>query len=231
MALFIVGSYKASPYNPDSAFDPDTHVATEASFIQLLEHGVYDSKYIGYKVQLGNSVDYNNGLWVIADVNHDSANTSQSNCYDLISEGCFHNGGFSGSSQNWRDSTSRTWLNNTFYPGFSTEFKNHILNPKYNSQGTWYIDDKIILPSFTEVNGTTGAPDTYFVVEGTAYPIFTDDASRIKYQSGTSTARSWWTRSHCTNSIDYVWFATTAGSMNYRFYSNSYYLAPLMRVH
>ena len=177
---------KIEPFNPDDMFD-ENHVATEVNFIQLLEHGVYDSKYIGYKVQLGNSVDYNNGLWIIADVNHNSVNTGQTNCYDLISQDCFHSTSF-GSDQNWRSSTPRTYLNGTFYSGFSTEFKNHILNPKYNSQGTWYTDDYVILPSYKEVNGGTSS---YQDNEGVAYPIFTDNASRIKYESGTSTARYW----------------------------------------
>lgn len=226
MALFIVGSYKATPYDPDSAFDPDTHIATEAAFIQLLQHGVYDSKYIGYKVQLGNSVDYNNGLWVIADVNH---NAGQPNTYDLISQDCFHSGTFG--SNIWRNSTFRTWLNNTFYPGFSTEFKNHVSNITYDSNGSTYNDDKIILPSFTEVNGITGTSATNFVVEGTAYPIFTDNNSRKKYQTGTTSYGGWWTRSRHTYYNGYVWYVGSNGSMCYDEYGYNSYLAPLMRVH
>lgn len=226
MAMYIVGTFKGVPFNPDACFDPVTHVATEAAFIQLLQHGVYDSKYIGYKVQLGNSVEYNNGLWVIADVNHDSANTGQTNCYDLISEGCFHSGSF-GSNRNWRDSTTRTWLNNTFYPGFNIEFKNHILNPKYNSQGTWYTDDKIILPSKIEINGGTVDVDN----EGVVYPVFTDNNSRKKYQTGTTGYVRWWTRSRDTSNSSGVWFVSTGGSMYGSDYSSSFYLAPLMRVH
>ena len=227
MALFIVGSYKASPYDPDSAFDPVTHVATEAAFIQLLEHGVYDSKYIGYKVQLGNSVDYNNGLWVIADVNHDSENTGQTNCYDLISVDCFHYTSYSDVSQDWRSSTVRTWLNNTFYPGFSNDIKSHITNIKYNSKSSWYTDDKIILLSYNEINGATSSyyPDN----EGVAYPIFTDNNSRIKYQSGT--AYNWWTRSRHTYRDTNVWNVITSGSVSYEIFTSSCRLAPLMRVH
>jgi hypothetical protein len=228
MALFIVGSYKASPYDPDSAFDPVTHVATEASFIQLLQHGVYDSKYIGYKVQLGNSVDYNNGLWVIADVNHDSENTGQTDCYDLISENCFHYGVFNSSNNKWRSSNVRTWLNDTFYNGFSSNLKNRLMNPKYKTQSIWYTDDYVIIPSYKEVNGgTSTAQDN----EGVAYPIFTDNASRIKYQSGTSTAKGWWIRSRYTSSSGSVWNVNSNGTISYGSGSGSLYLAPLMRVH
>ncbi len=231
MALFIVGSYKASPYDPDSAFDPVTHVATEAAFIQLLEHGVYDSKYIGYKVQLGNSVNYNNGLWVIADVNHDSENTGQSNCYDLISEDCFYNTTFSSSNNQWRSSTPRTWLNGTFYNGFSSNLKNRLMNPKYNSQGTWYTDDYVILPSFIEVNGNVPTNFSNVVVEGVKYPIFeSGSSSRIKNRFGGS-AYYWWTRSRSTSGSSYVWFVYSDGSMTSSYYDSYYNLAPLMRVH
>jgi len=219
-----------SSFNPDDMFD-ENHTATEENFIRLLENGVYDSKYIGYKVQLSNSVDYNNGLWVIADVDHDSANTGQTGCYDLISEECFHSTVFSSSNNQWRSSTPRTWLNNTFYPGFSTEYNNHILNPKYNSQGTWYTDDKIILPSKVEVNGGTAS---YTDNEGVVYPIFTGTAetgsnsSRIKKYNGS--ASRWWTRSCYTGTSNRVWTVYTDGSMYINTYNNSFYLAPILRV-
>ncbi len=230
MALFIVGSCKASPYDPDSAFDPVTHIATESAFIQLLQHGVYDSKYIGYKVQLGNSVDYNNGLWVIADVGH---HADQPNTYDLIPQDAFYNTTFDDSSpyQYWRDSTPRLWLNSTFYNGFNENFKFHMNNITYDSNGSTYNDDKIILPSFTEVNGTTGTSDTTYVTEGTAYPIFTDNNSRKKYQTGTTSYVRWWTRSRHTGYSSSVWGVNTDGSMGYRASNVNCYLAPLMRVH
>jgi hypothetical protein len=212
-------------FNPDDIFDSTTHIATEEDFMKLLDHGIYDTKYIGYKVQLSNSVDYNNGIWIIADVNHDSTNTGQSNCYDLISQDCFYSTTFSSSNNSWRNSNPRTWLNNTFYPGFSNEFKNHILNPKYNSQGTWYTDDKIILPSKVEINSGSGSAD----IEGVAYPIFTDNTSRIKNQFGGS-AYYWWTRSRYTGYGNYVWVVRTGGGMNYYSYGNSYYLAPVLRI-
>lgn len=225
MALFIVGSYKASPYDPDSAFDPDTHVATEASFIQLLEHGVYDSKYIGYKVQLGNSVDYNNGLWVIADVNHDSTNTGQTDCYDLISEDVFHSGAF-GNSQNWRSSTIRSWLNATFIGGFDSIYE-HLINPKYNSQGTWYTNDTIIIPSATEAN-ISGHSN--LDIEGVSYPIFTDNTSRIKKEFG-GTDNWWWLRTRRTDLSSRDWFVYASGAFGTTDISSSGRIACILRVH
>ena len=230
MAMFIVKPWYGKK-NPDDYFDPVTHIATEENFIKFLECGVYDSKYIGYKVILTNSAQYNNGTWIIADVNHDSSNTGQTGCYDLISQDCFYSIAY-GSNQNWRSSTPRTYLNGTFYSGFSSAFKAHMICPKYKSQSTWYTDDYVILPSKVEVNGGTSTTDS----EGVAYPIFTGTAgtgsntSRIKYQSGTSTARSWWTRSRITSVSSYVWYVDSGGSMGNSSYSISRYLAPLLRV-
>ena len=217
---------KPISFNPDNYFDPSTHIATEANFIKLLEDGWYEESLIGYKVQLSNTANYNNGIWVIADVNHDSENTGQSNCYDLISQDCFYSTMF-GSNQNWRSSTPRTYLNGTFYSGFSSAFKAHMICPKYKSQSTWYTNDYVILPSYKEINGGTSS---YQDNEGVAYPIFTGNSSRIKYQSGTSTARVWWTRSRHIATSNNIWYVNTDGSMTNGNYGSTRYLVPLLRV-
>lgn len=231
MALYIVKPWykkKGGSVDPDDYFDPVTHIATEANFIAFLAAGgKYDDKsLVGYKVQLGNSVDYNNGLWVIADINH---NTDQPNTYDLIPQDCFYSRTFSSSTQYWRSSDVRTYLNGTFYNGFSENFKSHMSNIIYDSNGSTYNDDKVILPSFTEINGTTGTASTAFVVEGTAYPIFTDNASRVKEYSGT--AQLWWTRSRSTSGSTFVWLVRAYGDMDAMGYGGSRYLAPVIRVH
>ena len=218
-------------FDPDNYFDPTTHIATESNFIKLLEDGYYEESLIGYKVQLSNSTDYNNGTWIIADVNHDSDNTGQTDCYDLISQDCFYSTTF-GSNQNWRSSTPRKWLNSTFYRGFSSNLKNRLMNPKYNSDNTWYTDDIVIIPSFIEVNGNVPTDySSYIVSEGVKYPIFESGSSdRIKYQSGTSTTVRWWTRSRLTNNSNYVCDVKVNGDMGSGAYSNNRYLAPILRV-
>ena len=220
--------------NPDDYFDPTTHTATEENFIKFLQVGVYTSDIIGYKVQLSNTVDYNNNIWIIADVNHDSTNTGQNGCYDLISESCFSPQTF-GSDTTYRNSNVRTWLNETFYNGFNSNFKSHMLNIKYNSQGSWYADDKIILPSFIEVNGTTGSADSaYDSTEGVAYPIFTDNNSRIKNQFNSSAYERYWTRTrYYYNSwwvTDNVCYIYVDGSPQNSRSSSTFYLAPVLRV-
>ena len=233
MALYIVKPWykkKGGSVDPDDYFDPVTHIATEANFIAFLAAGgKYDNKsLVGYKVQLGNGANYNNGLWVIADVNH---NTDQPNTYDLIPQDCFYSRTFSSSSQYWRSSDVRTYLNSTFYNGFSDNFKSRMSTIIYDSNGSTYNDDKVILPSFTEINGTTGTTSAAFVVEGAAYPIFTDNDSRKKYQVSTTTYSLWWTRSRSTSSGTFVWVVRADGGMDGMGYGGSRYLAPVIRVH
>ena len=228
MAMFIVKPWYRKAVNPDDYFDPVTHIATEENFIKFLQCGVYDSKYIGYKVQLSNSASYNNGLWVIADVNHDSANTGQTNCYDLISLDCFDNTTTYGSGNHWRNSNIRTKLNGNFYSGFSNNFKSHILNIKYYSESAWYTDDKIIIPSWTELTG--GYSDTV-EREGIKYPIFSDNNSRKKFGFGSNTYQTWWSRTRVTNyGTGYIWYVMSSGDGNFTSYSHSLYIAALFRV-
>ena len=219
--------------NPDDYFDPNTHIATEANFIAFLEAGgkYDDTSLIGYKVTLSNSATYNGGTYVIADVNHDSTNTGQTNCYDLIALDCVNPGISFGSNYNWRDSNVRTWLNGTFYNGLSSDIKSHIINIKYNSQGTWYNDDKVILPSFTEVNGSTGTSyPQYADIEGIAYPIFTNNNSRSKYQFGTTSTYYWWTRSRYAVGSGTVWRVVADGSLNNNGCTSKRYVVPTLRI-
>ena len=214
------------PFDPTSIFDLN-NTTTEELFIILLNRGIYDSSIVGKFVTLSNSVDYNNGKYVIADVNHDSANTGQTGCYDLISVNCFHYAAF-GSSKQWRSSSLRTWLNNTFYLGFSSNFQIHIMNIKYKSLSYWYEDDKIIIPSYKEVNGGTSG----YTAEGASYPIFTNDSSRLKYEPGLTYGSSWPTRTPLTSaSDDYIWIVGSDGSMlDYGNYTVARPNVPLLRV-
>ena len=58
--------------------------------------------------------------------------------------------------------------------------------------------------------------------EGTKYPIFTDNSSRVKALSnGTGNANNWWTRSPASsNTTDYVYISTTGGAGTYRASTN-----------
>ena len=142
----------------------------------------------------------------------------------------FHQAYFGGTST-WRNSTVRTWLNSTFYPGFSSDFKSRMLQIKYNSQKEWYNDDYIILLSFNEVNNG-GTASAYSDNEGLPYPIFTNDTSRKKYAfGGDGSYNRWWTRSR-TNSGKYnAYYVSNSGSLSYGDAASlQNYLAPLIRV-
>ena len=225
-------------FDPDNYFDPSTHIATEANFIKLLEDGYYEKQLIGYKVNLPNSLVYNNWPYIIIDVNHDSQNTGQTNCYDLMSEYCFKYQIF-GQSIDYRTSSVRDYLNNTYFPALDSSFKDHVLNIVYDYENSKYSDDKIVLPSYTEVNGkTTPNTEQFSIVEGTEYSCFPDISSRIKIQSGTSIARRWWTRSKYRQSgyNTLVWEVLASGNMAGESVSDGgtssspIFVSPIMRV-
>ena len=205
----------------DLYFDPETHTATEEDFIRFLDLGLYTKRAIGYKTVLSSNTpayEYRNGTWIISDVNHDYNNTGQYGCYDLINEYGFLKA-FDANNHNWRDSDIRTWLNNTFYNGFSNEFKNRVMNIKYKSEDSWYNDDKIILLSFTEVNGDSSSIGSAedFIIEGTPYPVFTNDDSRKRMRFIHYNYYFWFLRSRYIGqyySDFYIYSVTGAGSFS-----------------
>lgn len=187
---------------------------SESQFLSLLKYKIYDAKYLGYRVNITNSYVENrtsfNMPWIIADVNHDSANTGQTNCYDLISEKVysFYYGGGSYNTYPYIDTSVRTLLNSTFYNCFSEDIKSHILNIKYNSNGTWYTNDKVVPPSFAEVNGTIDKYQSSFTapLEGVPYPIFTGASTRRTTSVTSSSYISYLLRTDCL--YTYSWGGT-----------------------
>lgn len=117
-----------------------------------------------------------NPNYMIVDVNHDSENTGQTNCYDLMSVDCVAYYQFSNIWPYcyWRNSLMRSYLNSTFKQGFSSNIQGHLIAMKYKSETTWYNDDYIILPAVSEFPKGAYVNSSLILVEneGTMYPIF-----------------------------------------------------------
>ena len=92
----------------------------------------------------------------------------------------------------------RTWLNETMFSSLSSELQSDIkLINKYaanNQKQIRVTEDKLWIPSANEV-GFVGNTSYYVDGEGETYPIFTNDASRIKTKYNSSDASEWYTRS------------------------------------
>ena len=230
MAIYIAKPWYKKGGNPDDYFDPVTHIATESNFIKFLDCGVYDSKYIGYGVDLGTT-----GIWIIEDVNHDSENTGQTNCYDLISKDCFSPATTWSSNGRvyYRNSNVRNNLINSVLPNLNGPIYSRLMKIKYYSWDTWYDDDYIVAPSeHKEIAqyATTGFPS-----EGSGYINMVNNEHRIKKYNNKKVY--WWTRS-CnavpswsgTNSAFYCSDSgslTSAATSNYNY---KYYLVGIIRV-
>jgi hypothetical protein len=118
-------------------------------------------------------------------------------------------GGFTGSEM-------YTWLQGDLYNSLPTGLKSIIksVNKKTSAGNTSATINtnamKMFLFSEVELFGTT----TYSVAgEGTQYPIFTDNASRIKKLSnGAGSANSWWERSPYASNATSFCFVYSVGS-------------------
>lgn len=200
-------------------------VLTEAEFLEILNKGIYTRNLIGHQVTLTNSAATSgtNPNYMIVDVNHDS---NQLNTYDLMAIDCVSANNY-GHDQYYRTSNIRTWLNGTYFNGFSANMQSHIVNIRYNSQGTIYTDDKIIIPSMTEICGDKYNSNYYTKNEGTAYPVISD---ACKKYNGTN-ATIWYTRSRSLQNGSYVWIVRENTMMDDQCHYNSNFpFSPLFRV-
>ena len=169
------------------------------------------SAFIGKNVTLSNSVVSNYTSWKIADFNHDSSG----NTVDLIQNNTVFETAF-GYNQTYSSSLARSWIINTYLPGFSTNVKNKLQTMNVTTNGG-NTNDKIKLLSRTEVIGSGS--------EGSKYPIFTDNASRIR----TGSSIFWWLRSPRTVDEYYVWTVQHDGTLYYTAYMSSDALLPAIR--
>lgn len=198
-------------------------VLTEAEFLEILNKGIYTYNLLGHQVALSNSqaTSGTNLNYMIVDLNHDS---NQLNTYDLMAVDTVAQRAF-GNSNYWRNSGIRTWLNGTYISGFSASIQSHIINMRYNSNGTIYTDDKIIMPSITEITGDK-YDSSYTKNEGTLYPVV--PAYIRKY---TNSSYQWMTRT-CDSGAVYLWGINNLGSLwvNGNSYNTSNCVVPLFRV-
>lgn len=128
-------------------------------------------------------------------------------------------------SGGWGSCALRTTLQNTILNQLPTELKTLIKTVKKKtsagSQSTTIntTNDTLFLFSEVELFGST----TYSVAgEGTQYPIFTNNSSRIKKQGDTGSACYWWERSPFASDSTYFCFVSTDGSANFGYASNSF---------
>ncbi|MGF7184915.1 putative repeat protein (TIGR02543 family) [Desulfitispora alkaliphila] len=100
--------------------------------------------------------------WVVVAKNHPGY---PSNSVTLISKEIIGKHIFnSPADKQWENSDIREWLNDDFYNHFSSDFKNAtVTSSVYNNEGN--TDDKIFLPSATELGGDGGFHGSIIVTE------------------------------------------------------------------
>lgn len=170
----------------------------------------YDTKYYGQPI-----------IWKIADKNHRGY---PDNTVTLISERVLLDKRFDSSTDNYRNSEIRSWINdnNGLLRGFSSNFKNEIVDTRIKIGGG-NATDKMFLASMAEMGLNAGS-----VIEGYKFPIFTNDNSRIG-KNFDNTNDYWWLRTPNTSS-GYVYITFTDGSWRVSRVSETNGVRPLCNI-
>lgn len=96
-----------------------------------------------------------------------------------------------------------------------------------NQNASYQLDDKIFLPSYTEISGIAN----YNVYEGNQYQFYVDaDANKRKKYTSDNISRTWWLRSIGPYSIANTRFVTQNGNYDYGSPTGSYYISPACHI-
>ena len=220
-------------------------VMTEDEFLLCISKSCIDKNSIGKEVIIPNALsnaqvspNAYNDTYIIADVFHDYVEGA----VDLIAKNVVNKGEPLGLKEQNVIVTTTTayyvnsyiddWLNNEFLNGFSENIKNALVDMQIESNGS-IIHRKIKIPSSSEL----GFPLIDILTEGHAYPIFTDNDSRIKCEvhqdeNGNTISKPviYWTRSRAINYNGYSMTISENGNgVTCYFYNNVFGVVPVMR--
>lgn len=128
-------------------------------------------------------------------------------------------GGFTGSAM-------YDWLQNTLYPALPEDLKAAIKavdkKTSAGSQSTTINTDSMKLFLFSAIENGLRTTDNVYKDEGETYPIFTDNASRIKrLENGAGSASTWWERSPSATASTHFCYVYSNGSANSNYVSYS----------
>ena len=246
------------------SFNLDKEI-TKVNPVKALTSGKITSAYIGKTVYLSNSASVCQE-WRIADINHDGTTGT----VDLVSKYNLQDGlAFSDSAHialysnmYYQNFSFRIYLNDTFYNGFAGEVRSSMKDIStaygkyYYSGGSYYtnggagiqyINEKVKVPSITELGMTDENRPSKHFIEGSQYPIFTSTKegtisqpyyvsdALLKNTNG-SDVYAYWTRSiipsYYSNAVDnpalvrrfdnghaYIYYSGGSSSSSYDSYS------------
>ncbi len=164
---------------------------------------------------------------VLADFHHDNLTSGGTANATFILENCMNTNKMNNSSTNvggWNGSYMRSTVIPAIYNKLPTDLKsaikavNKVTTNGNQSTAVQTTSDSIWLLSCIEVGTvTTGAG---YVSEGSQYPIFTGNNSRVKLVG--SSAYDWWLRSPYTNNATYFHDVSDNGSNGNNYANNTY---------
>lgn len=225
-------------------------VMTEEEFLKCLNKGIINTECLGKEVIIPNKLStpevspkaYNES-YIISDISHDGVYGA----VDVISKDVINKGEpfkiqnqgeqIKSTTGYYVDSYIDKWLNEDFLDGFSDNIKNALVDMKVESNGS-IVDRKVKLLSEAEI----GKFLADILIEGSAYPIFTDNKSRIKYETWKNTDQApyvvytystparYWTRSRAMSIHGHELTVSPDGEANIVYWcSNNLGIVPVLR--
>ena len=130
-------------------------------------------------------------------------------------------------SDGFTGSAMYSWLQNTLFPALPEDLRGYIKavdkKTSAGSQSSTINTNSMKLFLFSAIENGLRTTTAVYKDEGETYPIFTDNASRIKkLANGSGSAHNWWERSpYATNSASFC-NVSSGGGANYNGASYSY---------
>lgn len=149
----------------------------------------------------------------------------------LLSEDCVSQEKWNANNtNNYSSSTIRTYLNSTVLKGFSQKIKNAITMPDlpcHDNSTPKTLNDKIWLPSYTEVGYTAGQ---YSPVEGSVFDYYNGATNSKRIKKFNNNAVYWWLRTPYTSGTANAWYVDRGGSADGSSVPNSYGVAFALEI-
>ena len=155
---------------------------------------------------------------VLADFNHDVDSSNNALPFTFITKELLATSKQMNSSSTnaggWANSAMYSYIQGTVWGWIPDSWK-MIITPavKKSTEGSQSTNilsstDNLFLLSYSEVKSGLSAP---YTDEGTTYPIFTNNSSRVKKKVGGTNGIEWWLRSPYANYSTYFWYVSSSG--------------------
>ena len=221
----------------------DANVMENNTWAAIQEHiaaGTLPASFVGQtkSITLSNNEVIEMQLASINDGTGNAGAYYPNHTADFISKDCMNTTHVMNSTSTnvggWNSCEMRTYLNNTVYGMLPSDLKDIIIDRTHyhtsGGQSSTLVSatDKLWLPTTYEMFGENSQYYLDDADHNIYYPIFPDNASRVKKVNGS--ANSWWLASPYVGNSSYFAYVNSDGSRDYNGTGRSYGVAVCLRI-